>query len=203
VDQRQSCEDDSSGDTSVMRWLTELAQGDHSAARHLWEFLRQRLLNLAKREVAHSSPRSYDEEDVALSAFDALCRVIQDGHHVFANRHALWRYVAAITVNKARNWRRHENCARRGGGVERVCEDAIFLEAIVSPEPPADVAMLMQEECHRLIARLGRRDVQAVALLKVDGYTNDEVADHLGCTRRSVQRRLAVIREIWGSEKTT
>jgi DNA-directed RNA polymerase specialized sigma24 family protein len=59
---------------------------------------------------------------------------------------------------------------------------------------------MMQEECQRLLGRLKKRDVQLVALLKVDGYTNEEVANRLGCTRRSVQRRLELIRHIWGED---
>jgi DNA-directed RNA polymerase specialized sigma24 family protein len=43
-------------------------------------------------------------------------------------------------------------------------------------------------------------EIQQVALLKVDGYTNDEIAQQLGCTRRTVQRRLNLIRDVWAEE---
>ena len=32
---------------------------------------------------------------------------------------------------------------------------------------------------------------------RVEGYTNDEIASKLGCTRRTVQRRLNLIRDLW------
>jgi DNA-directed RNA polymerase specialized sigma24 family protein len=47
---------------------------------------------------------------------------------------------------------------------------------------------------------LERREVQLVALLRVEGYTNEEIAQQLGCTRRSVQRRINLIREVWAEE---
>jgi DNA-directed RNA polymerase specialized sigma24 family protein len=36
-----------------------------------------------------------------------------------------------------------------------------------------------------------------IARLKLDGYGNDEIAERLGCTSRTVTRRLALIRSIW------
>jgi DNA-binding CsgD family transcriptional regulator len=31
----------------------------------------------------------------------------------------------------------------------------------------------------------------------MEGYTNDEIAERLGCARRTVARRLELIRKIW------
>ena len=59
---------------------------------------------------------------------------------------------------------------------------------------------MMQEECQLLLTRLEKRDVQLVAVLKVEGYTNEEVAQQLGCSRRAVQRRLNIIRNLWANE---
>ena len=203
MDQTQPRRADSpSGDAPITRWITELEQGDHSAARQLWKFLHRRLLRAAKKEVTRCSRPAYDEEDVALSAFDTLCRGIQERRYELADRDELWRLAATIAVNKARQKFRNENRLCRGGGVERVGDDATFLEALVSPEPPPDLVWMMREECQRLLAMLERQDVRSVAMLKVDGYTNEEVAEHLGCTRRSVQRRLALIRDIWSGEVT-
>jgi hypothetical protein len=32
----------------------------------------------------------------------------------------------------------------------------------------------------------------------MEGYTNDEIAAKLGCALRSVERKLKVIRSLWG-----
>jgi DNA-directed RNA polymerase specialized sigma24 family protein len=58
----------------------------------------------------------------------------------------------------------------------------------------------MAEECQRLLNRLGDRDLQAVALLRLEGYSVEEVADRLGCAPRSVKRKLALIRTVWDKE---
>ena len=55
-------------------------------------------------------------------------------------------------------------------------------------------------ECRRLLEVLGDAGLRAVALWKMEGYTNAEIADKLGCTRRTVERKLRVIRAIWAEE---
>jgi DNA-directed RNA polymerase specialized sigma24 family protein len=37
------------------------------------------------------------------------------------------------------------------------------------------------------------------ALSRMEGFTNDEVADRLGCARRTIARRLDLIRKTWMS----
>ena len=37
----------------------------------------------------------------------------------------------------------------------------------------------------------------SLALWKLEGYTNDEIAGLMGYTRRTIQRMLAVIRQSW------
>jgi DNA-directed RNA polymerase specialized sigma24 family protein len=58
----------------------------------------------------------------------------------------------------------------------------------------------MTEECERLLAALGDPDLRRVAVLRMDGYSVDEVADRVGCAPRSVKRKLQLIRTIWERE---
>jgi len=34
----------------------------------------------------------------------------------------------------------------------------------------------------------------------MEGYTNEEIAQRLGCARRTVQRRLNLIQDVWQHE---
>ena len=42
--------------------------------------------------------------------------------------------------------------------------------------------------------------VRRVALLRMEGYSNDQIAERLGCGLRSVERKLARIRKRWLAE---
>ena len=49
----------------------------------------------------------------------------------------------------------------------------------------------------RLLTALGSDSLRQVALLRMEGYTGDEIADRLGCNRRTVTRKLDLIRRTW------
>lgn len=54
----------------------------------------------------------------------------------------------------------------------------------------------MAEECERLLAALGEVEHRQVAVLRMEGYSVEEVAERVGCAPRSVKRKLQLIRTI-------
>lgn len=183
---------------SVTRWINELKKGDAAAADLLWQFLQSRLIALASRQVGFSV--SYDKEDVALDAFATLCDGIREGRYEIANRNALWSLLGVITINGARKRSRNEKRLRRGGSFTRTKSNDKTLDSITTNELSPEDSYFALEECKRLLSILPNENLKRLAVLKVDGYTNEEVAEIMNCTRRSVQRRLKLIREIWTNE---
>ena len=66
-------------------------------------------------------------------------------------------------------------------------------------EPTPEFAAMVVEESGRLLDVLGNDGLRQVALWRLEGYTGDDIAARLGCTRRTVVRRLGLIREIWSA----
>ena len=58
----------------------------------------------------------------------------------------------------------------------------------------------MADEHQRLMNRLDQPMLQQVAIRKMEGYTNQEIATELGVTQRSIERKLNRIRLIWSGE---
>jgi hypothetical protein len=56
---------------------------------------------------------------------------------------------------------------------------------------------MVREECDLLLHRLGDATLRSVALWKMEGFTNEEIATKLGCAGRTVERKLKVIRDLW------
>jgi DNA-binding transcriptional regulator LsrR (DeoR family) len=52
---------------------------------------------------------------------------------------------------------------------------------------------MMAEECQQLFDLLQDESLVKVAVLKLEGWTNEEIATELGYTRRTIQRMLATI----------
>jgi DNA-directed RNA polymerase specialized sigma24 family protein len=43
-------------------------------------------------------------------------------------------------------------------------------------------------------------DLRDIAVAKLDGFTNDEIAERLGVQTRTVERKLRTIRELWSGD---
>ena len=74
------------------------------------------------------------------------------------------------------------------------------MELIEAPEPTPAFAAQVAEEYGRLLERLDSPELRTVAMRKVEGYGNEEIAAELGCGLRTVERRLRLIRSIWEQE---
>ena len=67
-------------------------------------------------------------------------------------------------------------------------------------EPTPEFAAQVAEEYQRLLDLLGDETLRQVAVWKMEGFTKDEMARRLDCSRRTVARKLETIRVIWGGE---
>jgi DNA-directed RNA polymerase specialized sigma24 family protein len=191
---------------SVTHWLGQLRTGDPAAAQELWTRYFQRLGRLARQKLQGITRAAADEEDVALSVLDSLCRGVEQGHFPqLQDRDDLWGLLIALTAHKAVDLVRRESCQKRGGtrGGEAALPDpsappaALDLEQVIGREPTPEFAAQVAEECQRLLGNLNDPTLQSVALWKMEGYTTPEIAAKLGCVPRSVERKLQAIRRLW------
>jgi DNA-directed RNA polymerase specialized sigma24 family protein len=194
-----------SPDGSVTHWVRELRAGNRAAAQQLWEGYYRRLVVLARQRLAGSPRRVADEEDVALSAFDSFCRGAERNRFPrLEDRNDLWQLLVVLTARKALDLRQHERRQKRGGGAVRgesvfAGLDGAGLEQVVGAEPAPQFAAEVADECRRLFDRLDD-ELRAVALAKMEGLTNPEIAARLGCAPATVERRLRLIRATWAEE---
>jgi RNA polymerase sigma factor (sigma-70 family) len=198
-----------SSDGSVTRWIESLKSGDPEAVRHIWDRYFKWLVTVARRRL-QGLPRSIsDEEDVAATAMESLWQGAQRGAYPeLHNREDLWRLLVVITVRKASHVSRNERRQKRGDGKviaetdlksSEMSDDA-RIERIMGNEPTLEVVGLMSDELKHLLEVLGDPTLQSLALLKMEGYSNDEVAAKLGCGLRTVERKLQQIRSVWEKE---
>jgi DNA-directed RNA polymerase specialized sigma24 family protein len=192
---------------SVTRWFGPLQEGDEAAAQQLWGRYFHRLVGLARARLRSAPLRAADEEDVALSAFDTFCRNAEQGRFPnLTDRDSLWRLLVVITARKAARLVRDEGRQKRGGGATVLGDtpadggEGSPLEQVLSEEPSPELAAEVAEQCQRLLKQLGDRELEQVALWRMEGYSVEEMADRLGCAPRSVKRKLQLIRSIWQRE---
>lgn len=193
-------------------WIGRLQTGDEEAAQRLWEEYFCELVRFAQRRLGTHPRRMADEEDVALSAMNSFCSAARAGRvPQLADRHDLWRLLLTITSRKAIRHIQHGRRGKRGAG--QVRGESFFagaggsdeqpgMEEVLGAEPTPAFAAEMADELGRLLGRLGDDHLRQLALLKLEGYANEEIAAHLGWSLRTVERRLRGIRSIWSEENT-
>jgi DNA-directed RNA polymerase specialized sigma24 family protein len=188
---------------SVTRLISLLKEGDRAAAQQLWEAYFQRLVGLARARLRNTARRVADEEDVALSAFDSFYRRAECGQFPrLQDRDDLWQLLFVLTVRKAINLVHYHGRQARGGGQVLSLADleGLGVESVLGPEPTPEFAAEMTDECRRLLDRLGDPTLRSVALWKMEGFTNREIAERLGCVEHTVERKLRSIRQLWSGE---
>ena len=82
----------------------------------------------------------------------------------------------------------------------RCVEGPPQLEQVLDDAPTPEFAALMAEQCRSLLERLDDPGLQTLAIAKMDGSTNEEIAAEQNCSVRTVERRLRLIRDIWRDE---
>jgi DNA-directed RNA polymerase specialized sigma24 family protein len=192
---------------SVTNWLFALRRGDSEAAHHLWDRYFKQLLRLARRNLGQRTrATAFDEEDVVANVLgEFFLKVEQGGHRDVANRDELWQLLVVITIRKAVVLARREKTRKRGSGLvaleSEMGESGQFrLDDLIGEDLAATFPDFMSGQCRGLIESLDDPDLEKIALWKLAGHTNDEIAVKQSCTRITVQRKLRLIRKIWDAE---
>jgi RNA polymerase sigma factor (sigma-70 family) len=177
---------------SVSEWLFGVKQGDEAALQKLWERYFADLVQLARGLLARRTRRSVDEDDVAARAFEQFALGAQAGRFPRLNdRRDLWQVLVLLTRRRAIDANRRAAVRQR----HEVGESG--LPASLDQLPAAsDLAEQFTEEvCLRL--RELPVDLRTVALLKMEGHSNEEIARRICRVVRSVERKLERIRGLW------
>jgi DNA-directed RNA polymerase specialized sigma24 family protein len=190
---------------SVTVWIARLRDGDPAAAERLWQGYYRRLVELARRHLRGRPRASADEEDVALNAFDSFFRGAAEGRFPrLSDRDDLWQVLVMLTARKAWRQIRHDRRGMRGmrgmrggGAVQHLSALAEGAVEVIGTDPTPEFAAQVADEYRHRLERLEDEELRAVAVARMEGYTNAEVAERLGVAVCTVERRLKLIRKLW------
>ena len=186
---------------SVTEWLVQLKAGQLNQAGHLWQRYKEQLVRLAHRKLKSSPRRTADEEDVVLSAFDGFLQGVADERFVRLNdRDDLWQVLVMLTERRAIAVRRREGTLKRGQG--KVRGESVFMaaaspgstgagfEQVRGREATPQFAAEMTERLRELLDQLSDDILREIALGKLAGYTNQELAKKLKISLRAVESQV-------------
>ena len=189
---------------SISCWIEDIRAGNSLAAVNLWNEYYSRLVGLARKKLGGMPRRVSDEEDIVVDAFNSFCRGAEQGRFPqLDDRDDLWQVLMMLTVRKAGNQIKHDLRDKRGGGIVR--GESIFvggheldrfgLDHVAGTEPSPEFADQIVSRCAEMLDQLDDEVLRKIAIAKMEGYTNDEIADTLGVKTRTIERKLKLIRE--------
>jgi len=195
-----------SDNESFEELLDAMQKGEDWAFDMFFKSHYERLVQFAKKKIGSFPLRTFDEEDVALSAINSLFNCLRENRFEAQNSIELWQILIAITKNKLINRREREHAQKRGGG--KVRGDSIWTQAgdnnIFHEQPDTrqnktpDAQVELLETTDWLFQQLEDDKTREVARLLLEGYRINDIAEKLNCVRRTIERRIVYIRKMWG-----
>jgi RNA polymerase sigma factor (sigma-70 family) len=179
---------------SVTRLIHAVQEDRSSAVGPLLAVYFDRLVQLARKRLQNLPGMANYDEDLALRSFYSVYRRVRDPERPLrlADRDDLWRLLATRTICRAIDLIRRY----RPGEVPGEVDPAQLLTREPTPEEAAATA----DECRRLLDLLAEPELRQIALWKVEGHTNEEIAARLDCVPRTIERKVRRIRTLWKRE---
>lgn len=181
-----------------------LRAGTPEACAKFWKHYGSELMRLADRHISERLKRRVGADDLVQSACRTFFRRLSDGQFELPDADALWRLMVAITVTKARRAARNHGRAKRDMNAEVRIDDAAGYEGkmdqaglVDASDSPIDVAEF-HDQMERLFECLSDQECQVVNL-KLQQFTNREIAERMACSERTVRRLTQQVRERWNA----
>lgn len=187
--------------------LDRVREGDDDAIAKLWDDYYQQLVRIAAKRLPNNLRRTGDEEDIALSAFHSfIAGIREDNFPDLSGRDNIWGLLITLTGRKVHAHLRHQTRQKRGGGSVR--GESVFIDragdqraggigGVTGDGQAADIHAELAEACEVLLTQLDDEQLKQIAIMRMDGFLVDEIAQRLELSKRAVERRLQLIRQIW------
>jgi eukaryotic-like serine/threonine-protein kinase len=179
--------------------LQRLRRGDEDAAAAVFERYAQRLTRLARTRLAAKLASRIDPEDVVLSAYRSFFVAARQGRFDVERGGDLWRLLVEVTLHKLYRQAEHHLARRRSVEREEAAGKSAGIDvAFVEKDPTPDEAVAAADELEATLRQLSDEG-RSIVELRLQGYELMEIAERLGCSERTVRRRLNEARRLFAS----
>ena len=176
----------------------DLRARKEDAVQELFSRFTERLIRLARGQLAVRLQTKEDPQDIVQSAMRTFCLRFADGQFTVGGWDSLWAILAKITTRKCLDRSERYGAAKRNIRREVELDSAApygpELE-LWSREPRPEDALLLAETVESLLKSLANDRERNILELALQGYSPQEIGPQVGRTTRSVQRVLARVRE--------
>lgn len=188
-----SSQDKSPGSVTLL--LVGLCNVDETKTKQFWKIFFPRLVRVANK-ILRDYQAAEDTAQEALVKFWIEAK--QDKIPSDMNRFGIWAFLSQITTRQALDFVKYRQRKKRGEGKVVAESDLAATAGIEDWNLDAMIGDLnyyaFDMVVYELLGALPRK-VRAILVWKMMGYSNQEIADILDCSEKTVRRKIGQIRK--------
>jgi RNA polymerase sigma-70 factor (ECF subfamily) len=180
--------------------MTEPIQSDHSLVRRLrlgedqaaaefYERYVKRVFGLVHQQMADHLRAAMQSEDIVQSVFKSIFRGLATGDYNAPPSGSLWQLVAIVAVHKVRRNARLRMADKRDARRTQSIESLENFDAACGASPE-EFELAIREAIDGL-----KPLEQEIVMLRVQGFSVEDISNQLQRSRRGIERSLHAIRE--------
>ncbi len=185
--------------------LVELCRaGDQEAARQIFERYASRLVALARRQISQRMASRVDPEDVVQSVFRSFFGRVKAGKFRFEEQNDLGKLLVGITVHKTLRKIQFHKAGKRDRRLEVFQGEGSLegIEGLLDGEPTPEAVVAFLDQLEHFLSQLRPQERQILEM-RLEGYSNGEIAKKLGIYDRKIRRVIERIRGLAEQEGWT
>lgn len=181
---------------SVTLLLQGVCDVDEAKTQAFWDIFFPKLVRLAN-QILRSHQDAEDAAQEALVKF--WTRATSQKVSTDTNRFGIWAFLTKITTRQAFDFLKERSRKKRGGGKvlaeseinAMIGQDDWDLDHMIGDLSFHAFDMVIYEFLGAL-----SEETRAILVWKMMGYTNAEISEKLGCSDKTIQRKIRRIREL-------
>ena len=181
--------------------MKRVEAGDGDAEMCLWDAFHQKLLSHVENRIRRRGVPTgmMDEEAITLSALESVFKCAKEGRlRDIDDWTELSRLVYAMTNRKfVDHWRRATKIRSQPGKLIEALSDNS--DPASNDDQPFD-PVAFDEELDHLLRVLPDDIHRQIAVMKLAGYSLEEIAERIGRSVPTVSRKWSIIRRMWADE---
>lgn len=177
------------------KMIAGLLIGNEDSYRVFWECYGKRLDGVARKYMPRGLARRMEPADVVQSVCKSFFRRATGGEIQLTDADSLWGLLCAITLNKMRMKQRFHMAKKRALSREQDVsgQDERSAPVAVAKGESPDETVMFEDQFDELMTKLEKSE-RRILRMKMDGYTNTEIAAKLDCSERTVRRVMVRMR---------
>jgi len=168
---------------------------DPDAFRQLVDRYVDRLVALARRRISQRLASRVDPEDVVQSVFRTFFCHLKEGKFQVKDQDDLCKLLMRITVHKVLKQVEKHTAGKRDARLETQQGNRTLerMQELLSLQPSPEAEVLFIDQLEHLLSQL-RPQERKILEMRMQGYTNEDIANELGIYDRKIRRVIERIR---------